>query len=287
LVDDFWNELGVKQKPDAADLADLVERFIVEVILPVDWYNKKIRQAVWTRNAYFVFSVGLVIIVPLGVAYLPKVLPSDMSSASVPAVVSQLTAVLTGIFALQRVVGAWLSAQQRFGDWRKASADLKKIWYGFQTKWAKVDLAGHGDEFKKDLEAQRDQGRGLVDDEEDAYFQKLTLPSLDILDFLTKAQPSVTSLIGAILPGTTASASAITADLSANAGTKATARQTVATNTVLLGAIEKQITESQRELARASGDEKVPIQEGLTALIKRRDAVRLALMEARASVGEG
>jgi hypothetical protein len=55
-------------------------------------------------------------------------------------IIAQLVGGLTGVLALQKMVGQTLTAQQRYGAWWKVSADLKKLWYGFQTKWGRAGL---------------------------------------------------------------------------------------------------------------------------------------------------
>jgi photosystem II stability/assembly factor-like uncharacterized protein len=119
-------------------------------------------------------------------------------------VVGQVTAVLTGVLALQKTLGGFFAANQRYGVWWKTSADLKKLWYGLQTDWkGKVTLATR-DKFLADVAAKTAQARQLISDEEYDFFQKLTLPSFDILDILTKTRTGLGTLLASTLPGSSA-----------------------------------------------------------------------------------
>jgi hypothetical protein len=284
LLPDFGTELrfagGVPGDARARSL-----EFIVDVILPISWYATKLKDAQKTRRNYIIGTGALILIIPAALAFMPVL--SGMSTSS--PIIAQLAGGLTGVLALQKIVGQTLAAQQRYGAWWKVSSDLKKLWYGFQTKWGRAELgdpanwAAHRTEFLDDMVAKIEQARQLVSDEEADFFQKLTLPSVDVLDLLSKARPDVSSMIGALLPGA-ASANAVATALTGQATDLVKANQDIAKNTSLLASLDAEIAQKRAELAAPpAGQTAQQITDALNALLKRRTEVAIAKMEAEAA----
>ena len=123
------------------------------MVLPIRWYSNKIKTALTQRRAYIFACILLIILIPVVVVLIPKLFDSKTAQG----ILGQLSAILTGTLALQKIIAGSMSAQQRSGAWRKASSDLKKIWYGFETQWRKVDLTKQKDDFVRDLRTKREQ----------------------------------------------------------------------------------------------------------------------------------
>jgi hypothetical protein len=236
------------------------------------------------RTAYICGTAALMLLIPAGLAYIPSMSAQPVTSQ----VIAQLSGVLTGVLALQKMVGASLAAQQRYGVWWKVSSDLKRLWYGLQTKWVDAKLNVSWDvnrtQFVNDLDAGMQQARQLVSDEEADFFQKLTLPSVDVLDLLSKARPDVSTMIGALLPGA-ASANAITSALTSQATDVVKAKQDLAKSTSLLTSLDAAIAQKRSEIAAASDPKSLAqVNTAIDELLKRRSAAMIAKMEAEAAI---
>ncbi len=284
LLPNFGTELGFTAGvPDDARARSI--EFIVDVILPISWYATKIKDALNTRRFYIIGTGALMLVIPAALAFMPVL--TGMSASST--IIAQLAGGLTGVLALQKMVGRTLAAQQRYGAWWKVSSDLKTLWYGFQTKWGHGGLDGSANwaaqrtEFLNDMAARIEQARQLVSDEEADFFQKLTLPSVDVLDLLSKTRPDVSSMIGALLPGA-ASANAVATALTGQATDLMKARQDIAKNTSLLASLDAEIAQKRAELAAPrAGQTAQQITDALNALLKRHTEAAMAKMEAEAA----
>jgi hypothetical protein len=211
LLADLHRELGV-EAGTGADRA--MEDFLIEAVLGAAWYRKRLRGAsrkVWT---YVLLNCLLVVGLPLGLMGLGK-----LANGANP-VVAQITGVLTGVLALQKTLSVWYSAQQRYAAWYKASSDLKSIYYGFVQAWAgKADSDPTA--FVLALRTAAEAARQVISGEQLDYYQKLTLPSFDVLDMLTVGRGAVSSFVTSLLPGsapttvTTVGRNALTAAVNA------------------------------------------------------------------------
>jgi hypothetical protein len=284
LLPDFGAQLGFNNDIPQDARARFLE-FIIDVILPISWYTRKIKEALTTRLWYIIGTGVLILVIPIALALMPVLTGKSASST----IIAQLAGVLTGILALQKMVAQTLAQQQRYGSWWKVSSDLKKLWYGFQTKWIRTRLAesanweAHNAEFLQDMAARIDSARQLVSDEEADFFQKLTIPSVDVLDLLSKARPDVSSLIGALLPGA-ASANAVATALTGQATDLVKAKQDVAKNTSLLASLDQEISHKREELAHPpAGESTQQINDALAVLLKRRSEAAIAKIEAEAT----
>ncbi|MBV8535319.1 MAG: hypothetical protein JO128_06995 [Alphaproteobacteria bacterium] len=279
LLPNFATELQLNAAALNA-VRDRAREFIIEVILPISWYTRKIAEAQKARVGYIWGTGLLILIIPALIAFLPW----RFGMTGSPTVVAQLTGGLTGVLALQKMIGATLTAQQRYGAWWKVSADLKKLWYGLQTKWNGTVTDAQRPAFLDDMAARIDQARQLVSDEEADFFQKLTIPSVDVLDLLTKSRPDVASMIGALLPGAS-SASAVTTALTGQVTDGIKAKQEIAKNQALLASLDAAIVQRRAELANPpAGQTAAQITDVLNALLKRRNDSAMALMEAQAAL---
>jgi hypothetical protein len=283
LLPDFAKELGFTEGIPNDARAQCLE-FILDVILPISWYTRKLKDALKIRRCYITGTAALILVIPAALAFMPVL--TGMSASST--IIAQLAGGLTGVLALQKMVAQSLAAQQRYGAWWKVSSELKKAWYGFQTKWNRVGLDDketwrrNATEFLDEMIREMEQARQLVSDEEADFFQKLTLPSVDVLDLLSKARPDLSSMIGALLPGA-ASANAVAAALTGQATDLVKARQNIAKNTSLLASLDAEIAQKRVEAAAPpAGQTAQQITEILNALLKRRSDAVIAKIEAEA-----
>lgn len=185
----------------APDLDPALTGFIADVILGAAWYTRKYRGARCSALAFIALNVVLVLALPVGIAALGKYWSSSpsVSASQYSFLIAQLSAVLCGIFALQKTLSAWYAQQQNYAGWYKCGADLKEIYYGLVQKWnGRID--GNGAPFLADLGDARDRSRHIMEAERIDYYTRLALPSFDVLDMFTASRANVTSLVSALVP---------------------------------------------------------------------------------------
>lgn len=197
LLDDFKKQLGLplntKMKIDHA-----LEDFLAEAVLGAAWYQSKSKHALRGIWLYIAVNVALVIGIPLGLIGLARLCNGNVCNGT-GALPAQITGVLTGILALQKTLSQWYASQQRYAAWYKARSDLKTLYYGLVRQWSgKISVI---DQFRDALDTATDQARKVISDEQLDYFQRLALPSFDVLDMLTSTKASVSSFVTSLLPG--------------------------------------------------------------------------------------
>ena len=112
LLPNFGTELGFTDGLPA-DAQVRSTEFIVEVILPISWHATKLKGALNTRRYYIIAIGALILLIPAALAFMP--LLTGMSASST--IIAQLAGGLTGVLALQKMLGQTLAAQQRYGAW--------------------------------------------------------------------------------------------------------------------------------------------------------------------------
>jgi hypothetical protein len=170
--------------------------FIVADILGAAWYQKRYKSAGWKTWAYIALNVFLLLGIPLGLVALNGLMPKAGGSA----LPGQITGILTGILALQKTLSGWYSSQQRYATWYKCAADLKAIYYDLIQTWH-GRIAAPSNDFIEALEAATAAARKILSDEQQDFYEKLSLPSFDVLDMLTGTRGAVSGLVTSLLPG--------------------------------------------------------------------------------------
>lgn len=279
LLDDFASELCLPDNKVPAEAVDLSTAFVLEVVMPIAWYTQRIKKAGRIRNFFIGASCLLVVAIPILLAWLPKI--TDLQNSPATAIVAQLTGALTGVLALQKMITATLAQHQRYGAWWKASSDLKKVWYEFQSQWVAAQLAttwaAQKAAFLQDAASRIDKARTIVSDEQTDFFRNLTLPSLDVLDVLKTARTNVAGLVTDLLPAATARDKREADVLKA--------KQDIAKNTSLLASLDASIVQARADFAAPpAGQTPAQITEILTALLKKRTEAGVAKMDAEATL---
>ena len=176
----------------------VLTQFLVEAILGAAWYAGKYANAKKEVDKYVRRNIYVVIAVPIAVMLLGFVSNHWLHANSIA---GQATGILTGVLALQKTLSTWYANQQRYAAWYKAAADLKSIYYGFVGRWGgkgATQLAA----MLVDCDAQTEAARKVIDAEELDFYQRLALPTFDVLDMLTAGRGAVSSFVTSLLPGT-------------------------------------------------------------------------------------
>ena len=187
LLPDFKQQLHLLQDVDK-ELDSALVGFLTEAVLGAARYEKRCGDAelkVWL----YIFLSSLLVI---GIGKL-----TDAQSAALPA---QITAVLTGVLALQKTLSTWYASQQRYAAWYKARSDLKTLYYTLLQTWSGKIVAG--DVFLAALRTFTADASKVISDEQLDFFQRLTLPGIDVLDMLTSTRSTVSTFVTGLLPGT-------------------------------------------------------------------------------------
>jgi hypothetical protein len=173
-----------------------MEEFLIEAVLGAAWYTQRYSGAKQRVGWYIALNAGLVVALPLaliGLGALPGV-------SGAKAIGAQATAVLTGVLALQKTLAGWYATQQRYAAWYKSASDLKSIYYALIQTW-QGKAAADPVAFVVALDDATTAARKVISDEQLDFYQKLALPSFDILDMVTGARSTVSSFVTSILPG--------------------------------------------------------------------------------------
>lgn len=195
LLDEFRTDLGLPPAPNRHRDAAL-EDFLIEVVLGAAWYQKRCFKALTKVWTYIGINIALVVGIPLALIGLGYLAPASNTTI----IASQITGVLTGILALQKTLSAWYASQQRYAVWYKASSDLKSIYYAFVQAWA-GKTASDPAAFLAALADRTDAARQIIAVEQLDFYQKLALPTFDVLDMLTSTRATVSTFVTSLLPG--------------------------------------------------------------------------------------
>ncbi len=192
---DFKKALHLPNAPEPA-FDPLLEEFLIEAVLSAAWYQKRYIAAQRQVRTYIAFNAALIIAIPLALIGLGALATALKANA----LVGQTAGILTGILALQKTLSTWYASQRRYAVWYKAAADLKTLYYGLVQTWsgkAGTDTTGFVDALKNGTIA----ARAIVSDEQLDFYQKLALPSFDVLDMLTSTRSAVSTFVATLVPG--------------------------------------------------------------------------------------
>jgi hypothetical protein len=210
LVPALKTKLGLPAAPGSA-LDPALEDFVIDVILGAAWYARKYRSAEANAYWYFAANLALVVGVPL-VLYLASQ-NMKVGAPQIASAVAQLSGLLTGVFALQKMFSAWFVQRQRYAAWYQCASDLKQIYYDLLREHPAAPPNSPSvstQSLLDDLSAGADKARKIMNTEQLAFYQSLALPAMDILDMLTKSSATVTSLVTSLVPAAPGAAAKVT-----------------------------------------------------------------------------
>jgi hypothetical protein len=189
----FATRLGIALEGPIGILRDDIERFVINHNLNIDWYQRKLAKEAFKRAVYFVVSLGLLLIIPIGIAFMPGLVTKGVAVmgvetataeklASAPTLVTaQISAVLTGFFAFHRALSAYFDKRELVGIWSRTLATLKQQLYAFEQTWETryIDIENR-EEFSEALREVTGKARDIVLDEQRQYYENLSYPNLDL-----------------------------------------------------------------------------------------------------------
>jgi hypothetical protein len=174
-------------------------RLAVHCNLSIEWYQSKLSAEVRARRWYFAISLGLLLLIPLGLYAIARYAAEAGHPAT--AVATQLSAVLTGLLAFQRGISAWLDRRQVVGAYSKACSELKSILYEFEQAWdTKAINPVYAAEFTAAIRRAVAKCQSVLRTETDSYYQTLSYPTLDLGSLVKSAASDAGSLVSALAP---------------------------------------------------------------------------------------
>ncbi|MEO0473041.1 MAG: penicillin-insensitive murein endopeptidase [Bacteroidota bacterium] len=163
-----------------------LERFAVEVMGNIEWYDRKVEREKTLRAVFIVFSLGILLILPM--------LVSRLNSIG-----GEVAAVLTGFFALYQGITKWLESRAQIGAFWNASSNLKARLFSLENRyhthlrkeWSQDIFT----DFAKDLaeailyagEVQREERR--------IFFENYKIPQFNILSSILQTRGLVNKLL--------------------------------------------------------------------------------------------
>lgn len=208
LLPIFRARLGMPpDTPEAAHapraLDELLQRYIIEVQLNIEWYAARLQRERRLRRVYVMLSSVLFVVIPLLIWLLssgfdPRTAAPQESGAA-HSTAAEITAVITGILAVHQALAAWLDKRHMVGHFWRASADLKELLYSFEGTWrAGVyadpgEGAGEGESkgiapaFLEALSADIGRARQIVRKEREGFYELYNTPAFDVVQRLSAA----------------------------------------------------------------------------------------------------
>jgi len=184
----------------------VVVEFIICTLLAADWYSKHMNRSWRFRWMYAAASLALMVALPLISYWIQSVvekLPAGGAGSTGWAV--QVSAIVTGLLAVQKTMATWLDTHRRFGDQWRARAALRDILYGLETRWCGQatsripdDPSGptlFRDDFIAALETATVQARTVIRSEQQRFFDTYSFPTPDILSGLAGAQAGLSGVM--------------------------------------------------------------------------------------------
>lgn len=182
------------------------------------WYTIKRRWEVLKLVSYMLISAILVLAIPLIVALIPmlpeimqtgtRFMPNFISEAakiaqSSPAfssgtvISAQLTAMVTGIYGLHRIISSWIFRRNSAHSFWKAGSDLKTLLYSLEDEWKGRTRVGNvwDPSFFKALEEVERQAWEIVKVERGSFFQSFSKTQVDLQGLITQSMTSATTLV--------------------------------------------------------------------------------------------
>jgi hypothetical protein len=188
--------------PDDVELADdhrdLLLNFILNFHKVISRYQLLRDKETKMRRWFTGLSLALLFATPLLIF---KLTGNEANIAS------QVTAVLTGLIAVQKSISTWLDKRKIVGNFWKAESELKTKLYTFEDKWKglafeTVTVGGANkktlkDSFLIEVRAAIADSRAIVQEEQSKFFEAEINPSIDLGDLLKTAGTSAVDIVTA------------------------------------------------------------------------------------------
>jgi len=251
-----------------------LEDFVVQHHSNIRWYDRQIfREEMW-RRGYFFCNLAMLALIPaltFGVTYAANEWGGGRFGSG--GTVDAISAVLAGLFGVQRALTAWLDKRQLAALYNKTRAQLKTAVYTFEQTWRHKVNAVSLSQFRAALEAATDTARNVVAAEQDQHYDIAAAPTFSLQDMLTSA---------------TGGAKALTPQLAAKETAQQQARreaeQTVREKDAQIQQLQALATRQLQALDRAQDDQRDALRTELNATTAQVRSAELARSLAMATI---
>ncbi|MEM9886152.1 MAG: hypothetical protein AAF849_09685 [Bacteroidota bacterium] len=190
LISRFGISSSILKSETYFDLQDYIRMFHCNI----SWYTQKINKVTKKKNIYFWIGIALLILIPLLVFGLTGLNQGKITPSSVGAII---TLFLTIILALYKASAIWLESKRYEGLFWQASSNLKNRLYSLEDKWEGKIRKTNIDNFVEELKLEILEGRKIVQEETQAFFENYTTPILDVPGILSSTNAQAISLLNA------------------------------------------------------------------------------------------
>ncbi|MCI5208752.1 MAG: hypothetical protein D3910_08150 [Candidatus Electrothrix sp. ATG2] len=153
----------------------------------ISWYRTRITRDQKRQKRFFVFSLVLLLMIPITVFGLTQVGTSSHSVNEASRIAAQLTAVFTGLIAFHNILREWFVGQNGITSFHEASSNLQSRLYTFEDDWKTLTPEQYED-FKNAIKEEVTYARGIVAKEQKLYFQRMAnFPVIDLGAVLSTA----------------------------------------------------------------------------------------------------
>ncbi|MDO5980920.1 hypothetical protein [Flavivirga spongiicola] len=160
--------------------------------LNIEWYINKIRKVTRKKNILYTVGIVLIILIPISIFALTKVESIKGTAASSSGAI--ITMFLTIILGLYKVTSQWFGAKKFEGLFWEASAKLKNRLYALEDTWIDKLNRSNTNEFFIALEKEISEGRKIVQEETQSYFDNFTTSIIDVSGTLLAARNNASTL---------------------------------------------------------------------------------------------
>ena len=169
----------------------ILDDFSTHIMGNIYWYEKRIVEEKALRLTYILISFALLLFVPIGVVFIEKL------SESVPA---EITAILTGFFALYQGVSKWLESRSGIAIFWQTKSNLKSRMYSIRDKWRiilrnkELEFDDYEIELINDLAEAIKFGIENVKTEKIIFFENYSYPQFNVLGIILGVRGQVGQL---------------------------------------------------------------------------------------------
>lgn len=190
---DFKKRLEIADDVELTrDHRNLLLEFILNFHKLISYYQQRRKKENSLRWGFTFLSLFLLAAIPC-LIYWVTFYQSDEIHAGI--VVSQLTAVLTGLISVQKSISSWLDKRKIVGNFWKAESELKTKLYTFEDKWkgqafvisTNATIKTLKESFLIEVKVAIADSRAIVQEEQSKFFEAQIYPSIDLGDVLKSA----------------------------------------------------------------------------------------------------
>lgn len=174
----------------------LIDEYVQTLHQNADWYNHKVFKELWKQRMFLGVSIVLLFAIPVAIAWgIPWLMEDKAVESQASVVAAQIVALLSGVIGLQRSFGAWLANRRLLGQrWRARTNLINLIYeidneyrYKFQDAVENAERTKTKNALMRDLRAAIKSARIICDEETQLFFDRYTLPQIDLGNSLLSA----------------------------------------------------------------------------------------------------